>query len=289
MKEVAIITDSIAAIPPEVAKKYDILVLPYHIIMDGKDYLETEIDEEQLYSRVRTKENLPTSSAPSPAEFLESFRGASQRAKAILFVPLTSALSQAYNSALNAKQMAQEQLPNTAIEVLDSLTASGAEALIVIEAAKAANEGRRLAEVTEVANKIKQRVSDLALRPTLFHFAEAHGRAEEAKDWAKAAIATATVLEIGTATSGASKPILRDRTFGKAVEATLDLIEERTKGKRLHAAICHVNVPDEAEKIKEKLLSRFDLADEIYIHRAMPLVAMINGEGMIDIGFFTED
>ena len=75
MKEVAIITDSIAAIPPEVAKKYDILVLPYHIIMDGKDYLETEIDEEQLYSRVRTKENLPTSSAPSPAEFLESFRG----------------------------------------------------------------------------------------------------------------------------------------------------------------------------------------------------------------------
>jgi len=43
MKKVAIIVDSIAAIPPEVAKKYDITVLPFHIAMDGKDYLDTTI------------------------------------------------------------------------------------------------------------------------------------------------------------------------------------------------------------------------------------------------------
>jgi len=257
--------------------------------MDGKDYLETEIDEEELYARVRTKGNLPTSSAASPAEFLESFRRASQRAKAILFVTISSGMSQAYNSALRAKELAQEQLPSTTIEVLDSLTVSGAEALIVIEAAKVANEGKSLPEVTEVADKIKQRVASFGLRPTLFHFAEAHGRAEKAKDWAKSAIPTTTVLEIDATTGGASKPILRDRTMGKLIEATLDLIEERTKGKRLHAVICHVNVPERAEGLKEKVAARFDLADEIYIHRAMPLVAMINGEGMVDIGFFSED
>ena len=60
MKEVAIIVDSVAMIPPEVAEKYGISVVPSHVVMDGKDYLETEIDREQVYARLRTNENLPT-------------------------------------------------------------------------------------------------------------------------------------------------------------------------------------------------------------------------------------
>lgn len=64
MKEVAIIADSVATVPPEVAREYDILMAPFHIKMDGKDYLETEIDRNQLYSRLRGKENLATTSPP---------------------------------------------------------------------------------------------------------------------------------------------------------------------------------------------------------------------------------
>ncbi len=288
MKEVVVIADSVATIPPEIAEKYDIAVVPFHIVMDGTDYLDTTIDKEQLFARIRSKENLPTTSPPSPGEFLEFFKRASQRAKAILCVTITSGYSQAYNSALNAKKLAQEQLPNTAIEVLDSHTVVGAEMLITIEAAKAANEGKSLAEVVEVANKIKQRVSELALRPSLFHF-EHYGRTGKAKGWAESAISTVTVLETDSATGGAAQPILRDRKPAKAVEATLDLIEERTKGKRLHAAITHVSVPDEAERLKKKLLSRFDLADEIYVSEMPPIGAVLNGEGIVEVGFYAED
>ena len=288
MREVAIVAESVATIPPEVAEKYGIQIVPFHIVMDGTDYIETEIDKEQLFARLRSKENLPTTSPPSPGEFLESFTRASQWAKAILVVTLTSSYSQAYNSALNAKKLAQEQLPNTTIEVLDSQTVVGAEMLITIEAAKAANEGKSLPEVTEVANKIKQRVSEFALRPSLFHF-EHYGRTGKAKGWAKSAISTVTVLETDAATGGAAKPVLRDRKPAKAVEATLDLIEERTKGKRLIAAITHVSVPDEAERIKKKLLSRFNLADEIYVCEMPPIGAVLNGEGIVDIGFYAED
>ncbi len=79
MKEVAIIANGGATIPPEVAREYDILVAPFHIKMDGRDYLETEIDREQLYSRLRGKENLPTTSPPSPGGFLELCKQASSR------------------------------------------------------------------------------------------------------------------------------------------------------------------------------------------------------------------
>ena len=288
MKEVAIITDSVATLPPEIAEKYGISVVLSHVIMDGKDYIETEIDKEQLFARLRTKENLPTTAAASPGEVFESFRRASQQAKAILFISLTSGLSAIYSSATDAKKLAQEQLPDTTIEVVDSLTVASAEALIVIEAAKAANEGRSLPEVTEIANKMRQRVSHFALRESLFHF-DRSGRIGTAKDWVKAAIPTATVLEIDAASGGVSKPVLRERSLTKAVEATLNLVEERSQGGRLHAVISHTNVPDKAEGLKKKLLSRFNLAEEVYIGECLPFVATVNGEGMIDIGFFTED
>jgi DegV family protein with EDD domain len=170
VKKVAVMTDSVATIPPQIAEKYGISVVLSHVVMDGKDYIETEIDKEQLYARLRGKENLPTTSAASPGEVLESFKRASQEAKAILFISITSRLSAIYSSATDAKKLAQQELPDTTIEVLDSLTVSAAEALIAIGAAKAANEGRSLSEVTEIATKIKQRVASLELRESLFHF-----------------------------------------------------------------------------------------------------------------------
>jgi fatty acid-binding protein DegV len=64
MKEVAIIADSIAKMPPEILEKYDITVLPFHIAMGGEDYLDTTIDKELLYSQIMSKD-LPTVSPPS--------------------------------------------------------------------------------------------------------------------------------------------------------------------------------------------------------------------------------
>ena len=45
MKKVAIMTDSIASIPRGIAKEYGIKITPFHVIMDGKSYIETEIDK----------------------------------------------------------------------------------------------------------------------------------------------------------------------------------------------------------------------------------------------------
>lgn len=288
MKEVAIIVDSVAMIPPEAAEKYGISVVPSHVVMDGKDYLETEIDREQVYARLRSKENLPSTSAVSPGEVLESFKRASQQAKSILFISLSSGLSAIYSSATDAKKLAQQQLPDTTIEVLDSLTVAGAEMLIAIEAAKAANEGKSLPEVTEVATKIKQRVASFALRESLFHF-DRSGRTGKATDWAKSAIPTVTALEISAASGGVVKPLLRERSVTKAIDATLNLVEERTKGGRLRAAITHTNVPDKAKELKKRLLSRFKPTEEVYIGEAMPFVGVVNGEGMWEVGFYAED
>lgn len=70
MNKVAIITDSVAAVPAEMAQKYGIGIVATHVIMDGKSYPDTEIDMEKLYARLEKKENLPTTSAVTTGQIL---------------------------------------------------------------------------------------------------------------------------------------------------------------------------------------------------------------------------
>ena len=121
MNKVAITTNS-ACISAEEARKYGITIIPFHIIMDGKEHLDPEVDTENLYARLREKENLPTSATPTVTEFLQAWQELSQNAEAILHISMTQAFTGAYNLALQAKEAAREKLPQTTIEVINSRT-----------------------------------------------------------------------------------------------------------------------------------------------------------------------
>lgn len=73
MDKVAITANS-ACIFAEKARENGITLIPFHIILDGKDYLDTEIDIEDLYARLSKKENVPTTSFPSIEEYLQVYQ-----------------------------------------------------------------------------------------------------------------------------------------------------------------------------------------------------------------------
>ena len=114
MNKVAITTNS-ACIFAKEAVKCGITIIPFHIIIDGKDYLDPEVDMESLYARLDKKENLPTTAPFSVVECLEVFQELSQNAEAILHISMTSVFTAAYTVALQAKEMAREKLPQTTI------------------------------------------------------------------------------------------------------------------------------------------------------------------------------
>jgi len=140
MKKVAIMTDSVAAIPKEMAEKYGITAVPFHVIVDGKDYLDTTIDVKWLYARLKEKDNLPTTSFPSVGEFWQAYQSPAQSSEAILYISMTSAFTKGYEAAVGAREMAWERLPQTSIEIIDSQTVCSSEMLIVLEAARAARQ-----------------------------------------------------------------------------------------------------------------------------------------------------
>ena len=72
MNKVVVSSDS-GTILPEMARKYGFSMIPVPIIINGKTYLDTEIDMDELYALLDSKENLPKTSTANIAEFAEFF------------------------------------------------------------------------------------------------------------------------------------------------------------------------------------------------------------------------
>ncbi len=290
MKQVAVMAGSTATIPPEVAERYDITRIPFHIIMDGKDYLDirmTEAEKEQLRHRMISRQNLPTTSPPSPGEMLEAFRQASQKGvKGIVYITMTSGFAMEYKSGLKAKEIAEEELPGVSVEVLDSQTVSAGEGLIAIEAVRAASQGNSLSEVVKVANKIKQKVTEFWVPDSLFYFDSA-GRLGKAKPLVGSPVSVAAVLEVDIATGGVVNPASKQRTVAKAVENAVLIMKQRSGNKKLHVMVGHTFRPDFAEELKQRVLSLCQPV-EFYLSENAPVTGVLNG-AYVDLGFFIED
>jgi len=239
--KVAMMVDSIAHMPRELADKYNIEEVPMGIVIDGKAYPETEVNLPEYYQmllQITETEKLPTSSSVTVGSFLEAFRELSQRAEAILYIGHSTRLGMSANSALQAKKMMEEELPNFSIEVIDSGTALGAQMFIALEAARAVAAGKSFAEVVEVAKSMIPRVKYIIIVDNLDY--------------------------------------LTYKTKSQAVKGFLDILKERCGDKKLHVMINHIYAPEEAEELKKKILSQFQCA-ELYVTETYPLVGRHTG------------
>lgn len=287
MKEVMIITDSLSAISPELAKEHDVMVIPYHLILDGKSYPDNTLDREQLFARLESYKNLPTHAACTTGEILEAYKKASQGVKGILFIALSSSMSADYNAGLQAKESAKKELPDIAIEVVDSRSVVSGELLVVLAAARAASEGKGLSEVARIARQVVQKVSYINVPETLFFF-ERSGRSGGEPSIAKAPIPIYPLLEMDASTDGAGRFIAKNRTKAKAIEALLEIVKAKCGHKKLHAAIGYTNNLEEAEALKKKLLSQFEVG-ELHITPCSLVACVVTGPRCLVLGFYGED
>ena len=283
-------TDTITAMPQEIADKYDITIVPMGIVIDGKLYRENEVNLPEYYQKllqIKETEKLPTSSSISAGEFLEACRELSQKAEGIVYISHSIRLGMSSKAALQAKQRAEEERLNVQIEVIDSGTACGAQMLITLEAARAAAAGKSFSEVVEVAKSMIPKVKYIIVVDNLEYLASG-GRILDGHAWAEAKVSTKALLETDTAKGVVHAPLARYKTKAKAVQGLLEIMKERCRDKKLHVVIEHINVPDEAEELKKKLLSQFQIA-ELYVTQTLPLVGRHTGPGSLFLCWWSED
>ncbi|MDD5288265.1 MAG: DegV family protein [Dehalococcoidales bacterium] len=282
-RKVAVITDSVACLTKEQTARYSIIVVPLNILYDGKAYKDwVDITPNEAYQLFLKNPDVFSTSTPSPADFLTAYRNASKQTDSILCITLSSKLSTTCNAAKLARQYAQKELPGVQIEVMDSWTATAAEGFIARSAAEAAEEGKSLSEVVKVAEEMKGKVTALVLLDTIRHVYRS-GRVPRIAAQAGSLINIRPLLSV----SGGVNFIGVARNRENGIELLLRKTKDRIKGKPVHMAVLHAYVPEEAEKLKQRVSAEFNCC-EIWISEFSPIMGYACGTGTLGLAFYVE-
>jgi len=277
---VAVVTDTVSYMPEAIANKYNITIIPTYVIIDGESHRENQLDLVEFYKKMpkwKEENNLPTTSSPSPDDFVTIYRKLSRDYGAIVYVGYSKHLGMTVQSALLAKKLVKDELAKTKIEVLDSMSWGGAQMLITLEIARAANTGSDLGEVLKIAGDLTKRVNLIILSDNLYYLAKG-GRIHKARPWADSKISNTAILKLDASTEGQTTPMARCKTKGEALKKLFDLVRGQGPVSRLHVAINHADALAEAEQLKQRALSQFQ-CEEVFISNIGPLVTIHTGLG----------
>ena len=276
-------TDSVACLPPELAEKYAIEMVPIELHFGDKLYRDgVDLSPTEFYTLFRQAEELPITTAALPGSFLEAYHKAGRRAPNILCISLSAKLSGMFNSARLAVERLNGALPDTNIRVLDCGTAAAAQGLVVLAAARAAASGEGLADVIETARSVMQRVRLFVMLDTLRYLVKG-GRAPRVAGLATSLLRIKPILTI---TNGMAAPVTNPRTIPGAMKRILELMGKRiVTGQPLHVAVMHADALDRAIVLRDQISSRFDCS-ELFITEFTPVMGAHTGPGVIGVAFY---
>lgn len=153
---VKIISDSTCDLSPELIAKYDIDILPLHILLGEDEYEDGKnITPEEIYSWSDENKTTPKTSAPALTDAIELFKQYIDEGREIVCFSISSSMS----TSGNVMRIAAEELEaEDCITVIDSANLSTGIGLLVIEAAIMAQNNHTVEEIVSAIEALKPNV-----------------------------------------------------------------------------------------------------------------------------------
>src|SRR5688500_9067535 len=166
MARIRVVTDSSCDLPPALADKHGIAIVPLTIRFGDEEFVDRrDLTPSQFWSRVAASAVLPATAAPSPGAFEEAYRqAAADGCDGVVAITLSGELSATYQSAeLAAKAVGGD----IQVRTVDSRSLTLALGIMCVAAAEAAESGKTLDEVVDVVEDVKARTRIYATLDTL--------------------------------------------------------------------------------------------------------------------------
>ncbi|CAH8769867.1 DegV family protein [Paenibacillus dendritiformis] len=260
MASIRIVTDSTADIPQELRERYRIEMIPLKVHFGNDMYQDAvTINAERFYQLLVEAKRLPTTSQPSPIEFLEVFKRLNAEPDTqIISIHLSAAFSGTYQSAVLAKNMMEEEAD---ITIVDSKSASYGFGLIVVEAAKMAEAGRTKEEILAMIERYQRERKLFFLVDTL-EYLQKGGRI------GKAAALFGTLLNIKPILSiddgGEVYAVEKVRGHKKAVARILEMLKQEFEGRPVHTVMGYTSNPSAADELAAAIQNTLDVRSMDY-------------------------
>ena len=273
MSTVAIVTDSASDLPPDVAARDGIAVVPLVVSFGAESYrTNVNLTTDEFWARMTAPDSpFPTTAAAAPGDFKAAFEQAfAGGADAVVCVTVSGDLS----GTLKSAQVGAQQFDGRDIRIVDSRTASMGHGMLAQIGARLAREGRSAEEIEATLEETKQRITLFIGLDTL-EYLKRGGRISGAR----AAVGTMlSIKPIITVENGIVENADRVRTRAKARERVLELLTEHPLEQ---ASILHTTQAD-VEEFTAKFQERSGLpADRIQVMVVGPSVGPHLGPGCV--------
>jgi DegV family protein with EDD domain len=285
MKKISIVTDSDCSLPLEFTTKLGIRQVSISIQFEERSYdTGTDIDDARMFEMIKKAGKLPSTAAPNPKMFADTFKSAfkEDHADALICFCISSAMSTTYNSACIARN---EMGDTYDITVVDTQSLSAGQAFMVLAASESAKNGAAQEEILKLTEDIRKRTRLYGALATLKYLAMS-GRVSQL------AAGMAGMLDI--------KPILalqdgkldmleKARTKKKAWGRMIELVQLDAAGSQIEKiAIVHVNAPEDAREFQDLLRKNVSLPSDIMTLEMTPGLSVHTGEGLVGVGFMVQ-
>ena len=243
----AIVLDSTADFPDAQQHFPNWRVVPLYVSFGTESYKDgVELTAHEFYERLRTSNDLPTTSQPTPGDFASCYEGLSAYDR-ILSVHLASNLSGTFQSAVSASA------GNERVRVIDSESASVAISMLALAIQRRLERGTTDEEIDElVARYLRER--GLLFTVDTLEFLQRGGRIGKAAAFAGTLLHVKPILSIR---EGEVEPVKRVRGERKAFAELATALETETRDEPAYRlGVAHAAAPERAAELEALVRER---------------------------------
>ena len=285
MREYVLMTDSCCDLTDEMAKQFDLTVLPLSVIQDGTEYVDyldkRELDPAVFYDRLR-KGSLGSTSAANVSAFHGAMEPILEQGKDILCICFSSALSTTYQSAVIAAQEMQEAYPEGTVYVVDTLCASLGQGLLAYLCARQKQAGKSLEELRDYAEATKGSICHWFTVDDLNHLKRG-GRISAATALFGSMLSIKPVLHVDD--GGHLVAVSKSRGRRASLTALVDRMEQTAiEPAKQTVFISHGDCLEDAQFVAGEIRRRMGVED-IRINYIGPVIGNHAGPGTVALFF----
>lgn len=282
MKKIALITDSTSDLPKEIQEKYNIKVLPLHVIYKDAVYSDgVDITPEEVYNSLPRE--IPSTSLPSIGKIIELFQRLKEEGyRDIISIHISSGLSGTYSMIKNLEDNAKKI--GLRLHVIDSKSISMGLGFLVIKAAQLIESNIPLNEIIKTLNKFKKEVKVFFVLKSLEYLRKG-GRIGLVEGTLGDMLNIKPIISVNS--DGIYYTVVKSRGRRGSIRKLVNIVKNAIGRSKVRVAVMHGNAREEAMEILNGIKDEIN-TDYIFASQVGPVVGVHTGPGLVGIGYCPE-
>lgn len=280
MGRVGIVVDSTADLDPSYYSDHDVVMVPLTVRFGEEAFLDwVQLRPDEFYGKLVACEQLPKTSQPSVAQFVDAYRDISRTCDSIVSLHLSSELSGTVSSA----EVAASHV-NVPVSVVDTRLASLGIALVLDEVVAARERAASREELVNIAQRRSASITTLFYVETL-RYLQMGGRIGKASALAGSLLRIRPILKLQDGVVAPYKKIKgADRVFAELVGA----MKAAAGGRKVKVALEHAVAPGALDTLRELISAEHVAHDVIFESQVGSVIGTYIGPGAFSVSFYVE-